>query len=159
MSISAIYSSKLKTIIFAGITAGTLDILAAFINTSLKQGKFAAEIVLRFIASGIFGKPAFSGGGEMIAAGLIFHYIIATGFAAAYFIIYNRFLLLKKNYLISGTVYGIIVWIVMNLIIVPISNTPHIPFSFERISVGIIILIICIGWPISFFAERHNSKN
>ena len=63
----------------AGVIVGTLDILAAFIQFYSKTQKNPI-VVLNFIASGIFGKEAFTGGNKMAAFGLFFHYVIAFGF-------------------------------------------------------------------------------
>ena len=61
------------TVLITGLIAGTLDILAAIF---LLAGGEATR-VFRFIASGAFGKAAFEGGGEMVAWGSFFHYLIA----------------------------------------------------------------------------------
>ena len=63
----------LKAILKTGLIAGTLDILAAIVILA----KMNAVGVLQYVASGVFGKEAFSGGTTMAIAGLIFHYIIA----------------------------------------------------------------------------------
>lgn len=154
---ASFFNSAAKTILATGFTAGTLDILAAFINTSIKLEKFAAEIVLRFIASGVFGNDAFSGGGQMVAAGLFFHYIIALSFTIAYFFIYPRLSFLKKNKILNGITYGLVIWLIMNLIVVPLSMTPELKFSIEGMVTGIIILMVCVGLPVSFFTNRYYS--
>ena len=72
----------LKVILVAGLVAGTLDILAAFVQTYINTRK-GPDIVLKYIASGVFGrKEAFGGGDSMIIWGLLFHFIIAMAFAA-----------------------------------------------------------------------------
>ena len=73
-----------KNILLAGLLAGTLDILAAIII--LAKGN--AIGTFKFIASGAFGEAAFSGGTDMVAYGVIFHYLFATGFATGYFLAY-----------------------------------------------------------------------
>src|ERR1700741_772263 len=50
-------NSPLKTILFAGLTAGVLDILAAFISAYIVNG-VTPDRVLRFVASGVFGREA-----------------------------------------------------------------------------------------------------
>ena len=59
----------------AGLIAGLLDISAAFIQYYSRTGRNPLA-VLKFIASGVFGKAALTGGTEMILLGLVFHYII-----------------------------------------------------------------------------------
>ncbi|HEY2727215.1 MAG TPA: hypothetical protein VGI61_08585, partial [Parafilimonas sp.] len=58
------------------LLAGTLDILAAFADYYIATRR-GPEGVLRFIASGVFGKDAFTGASLMIWLGLFFHFVIA----------------------------------------------------------------------------------
>lgn len=137
-------------ILRAGLLAGTLDILAAI----LILAKGNAEGTLKFIAAGVFGKAAFSGGLGMIAAGAVFHYFIATSFAAGYFLAYPRLPLLHKNKWLSGVLYGVFVWAVMNLLVVPMSNAPQNPFAWDSALKNMAILMVCIGLPIAWLADK-----
>lgn len=144
-------------ILRAGLLAGTLDILAAI----LILAKGNAVGTLKFVAGGVFGKAAFSGGYDMVALGAVFHYFIATSFAAGYFLMYPRLAFLQKNKWLSGVLYGVFVWAVMNLLVVPLSNAPHGPLAWELALKNMAILVVCIGLPIAWLAERFyaSSKN
>src|SRR4051812_35454109 len=111
--------SKSGTIFLSGLIAGTLDILAALIIYDLILQKTPSIKILQSIASGIFKKEAYSGGSQMALYGLLLHYFIALTFAWFYFTIYPYFNFLRKNTLLSGILYGIFVWIVMNLLVLP----------------------------------------
>ncbi|GAB3898961.1 hypothetical protein GCM10028803_19290 [Larkinella knui] len=143
--------SPLKTILLAGFTAGTLDILAAI---SL-LGKMKPIPVLNYIASGVFGKEAFAGGIEMAWLGLLFHYLIAFSFAIAYFLIFPYVPLLRKHKLLSGLLYGAVVWVVMNLVVVPMTNVSRGPIQLQSALLNMAILMICVGLPISFLVHRY----
>jgi hypothetical protein len=150
--------SKSGTIFLSGLIAGTLDILAALIIYDLILQKTTSIKILQSIASGIFKKEAYSGGSQMALYGLLLHYLIALTFAWFYFTIYPYFKLLKKNTLLSGILYGIFVWIVMNLLILP-TVFPALPekhLDFPLI-LSILILIFCIGIPIAFITRKHYS--
>jgi magnesium-transporting ATPase (P-type) len=148
--------SAFKTIVIAGLIAGTLDILAAFINSYLANN-VKPGIVLKYIASGVFGKEqAFGGGTPMIVYGLIFHFLIAAIWAVFFFLIYPYWSMLVKNKYVTGVLYGIFVWCAMSLIVLPMSNVPGtggIKFPGAFISMG--ILIVAIGLPISIIVHRH----
>ena len=150
--------SKSGTIFLSGLIAGTLDILAALIIYDLILQKTTSIKILQSIASGIFKKEAYSGGSQMALYGLLLHYFIALTFAWFYFTIYPYFKLLKKNALLSGILYGIFVWIVMNLLVLPAVFTalPEKHFDFPLI-LSILILIFCIGIPIAFITRKHYS--
>ncbi len=150
--------SSLKTIIQTGLLAGTLDGLAAALLYSIPTGKDPLN-VFRFIASGVFGKEAFAGGVAMAMYGIFFHYVIATGWTVLFFLAYPRLPLLSKNKIVTGLLYGVFVWLMMNLVVLPLSN---VPMGGERevtdIIKGMVVLMICIGIPISWLVSRHYSK-
>lgn len=149
--------SIVKNILFTGFIAGTLDGLAAM----LLNYKLNPALIFKFIASGAFGPAAFAGGAEMIVAGVLFHYIIAFAFCAAFYLAYPFFLNGLRNKYAVAFIYGIAAWIVMNLGVVPHSKITmkpgyHIPVS--TILTGMATLIICIGLPVVLIADRQNKK-
>ncbi len=145
-------------IIKAGFFVGTLDILSAFIYYFLKTGQKNVSIVLRYVASGLFGKEAFSGGNTMIVAGLIFHYIIAFAFTIFFFWLFPKIKAFSKNKILTGVMYGIFTWMIMNLAIVPLSKIGSRPFDFVSALINLLILIVCIGIPLSFMAHTFYKK-
>ncbi len=140
----------LKNILFAGLIAGTLDISAAILL--LANGK--AVGTLKYIASGVFGKDAFTGGNEMVAWGAFFHYLIAMSFAAFYFLIYPRLSFLRQNKWVNALIYGLFVWATMNLLVVPITHITQNSFNWVSALKNMAILVVCIGLPISLLADR-----
>ena len=152
-------NASIKTIIIAGLIVGTLDILAAFADYYIATGK-GPEGVLRFIASGVFGKAAFTGTTIMIWLGLLFHFIIAFGLTIFFFIIYPKIKFLQLNIILTAIIFGIASWLITNLIIVPLSNTPSIPFKFSNALKAFCILVFTIGAPLSIifknFYKSHN---
>jgi hypothetical protein len=150
-------AKKIKTILAAGLLVGGLDILSAFTDYYIATGRNPAR-VLKFIASGIFGKKALADGTSMIAAGLLFHFIIAFSFTIFFFWIYPKINVLSKNRIMTGIVYGIFIWTVMNLLVLPLSNVPPIPFKSSRIIKAMLILIVMIGLPLSFIAYNYFHK-
>jgi len=76
-------------ILQAGILIGTLDIVSAFIYYFFKTGQKNEFNVLKYVASGIFVKEAFSGGNNMIIAGLVLHNIVAFAFTIFFFLLFK----------------------------------------------------------------------
>ena len=151
-------NQKYIQILKAGLIAGTMDILAACILVYIRTGHTHATGILKFIASGIFGKAALDGGSPMIFAGLLFHYMIAGIFAAFFFWIYPRIQIASKGWLATGIVYGIFVWCVMNLVVVPLSHATSRPITLSNALINTGILIICIGIPVSYIARTYYRK-
>src|SRR5258708_4777139 len=106
-----------KTIMWAGLLVGTLDITAAFIQT-LAYGRNPIS-VLNFIASGVFGKQAFSGGLPFAFCGMVFHYCIAYSWTTLLFLTYPQLKFLSKNRILTGLGYGLFIWLIMTRIVLP----------------------------------------
>ena len=145
-----IFSAKT---IKAALLVGTLDILAASIQFYLKTNKGPTPI-FKFIASGIFGKQAFTAGSSMILYGLLFHFLIAFTFTIFFFWVCDKFPTILKMKFVTGILYGLFIWSVMNVVVLPISNVPKSSFNFTNALIGIVILIICIGIPLSLIAAK-----
>lgn len=150
-------AKKIKTILAIGLLVGSLDILSAFADYSIATGRNPTR-VLKYIASGIFGKKALTDGASMIATGLLFHFIIAFSFTIFFFWIYPKINILSKNRILTGIAYGIFIWTVMNLLVLPLSNVPPLTFKLGRIVKAVLILIVMIGLPLSFIAYNYFHK-
>lgn len=146
----------IQTMLYTGLLAGTLDILAAFTHAFVANETTPTR-VLQFIASKAVGPDAFSGGLPMALLGLFFHFIIAFSWTALFFLLYPRIKLLSKNKIIVGLGYGVVVWLMMNLVVLPIVNGSFQPFQLQSV-IGIVILMVCIGLPVSLGAGKHYSK-
>jgi uncharacterized membrane protein YagU involved in acid resistance len=71
------------------------------------------------------GKQAFAGSSGIALLGLLCHYIIAFSFSFFFFWLYVKTSLLLKNRVVTGIVYGLFIWLVTTLIVVPLSNVLH----------------------------------
>ncbi|GAA0547286.1 DUF1440 domain-containing protein [Chitinophaga japonensis] len=138
-----------------GLIAGTLDILTAVIVYAVILHKVTAARLLQGIASGVFGRQAFSGGTAMVLTGLLFHYIIAFAFTAGYFLVYPHLPFLKRYPVLNGLLYGILVWMIMNLVVLPLSGFPQAPLRLGPSLLGMAILMVMIGLPVALLAHKH----
>ena len=155
---SFVNSVARKAILFAWLTAGSLDILSAFVNFYLKTGKNPVR-VLNYVASGVFGSSALTGGKAMAVWGLVFHYIIAFCFTLFFFFIYPKWKFLSVNKWLTAIGYGLFAWLVMNLLVVPISNVTRAAFHLSNALIGATILICMIGLPITLIIGKYYSEN
>ena len=147
-------AKNLKLILLAGLLAGTLDISSAFVDYYIATGKNPVGI-LNYVASGLLGDAAFGEGTMFPLLGLLLHYIIAMSFTFFFFYIYSKLSLQKINWILTGILYGIFIWLVMNLVVVPLSNTTKYPFTSFRIIKSMLILIVMIALPLSFTAKKY----
>ena len=150
--------SKLATVIvITGLLAGTLDILAAVIRYTIRTGNSPVRL-LEFIASAVFGREeAFSENAMMGIWGLFFHYLIAFTWTIIFFLAYPRTRLLRGNKFITAIAYGAVIWLIMNLIVLPLSRIPAAPFDLKQVIIGALILMAFVGLPISIMANRYYS--
>ena len=155
-------SKTFSHVIKAGFMVGTFDIVAALLYYYLKTGNREVFNVLKYIASGFFGKNALAGDALMIVTGLLFHYFIAFAFTAFFFWLFPHINGLSRNKFLTGIVYGCFVWAVMNLAVVPLSRIGSRPFNLLNAFINLLIMILCIGIPLSFrannFYRRKNLK-
>ncbi len=147
-------NSLVNSVVTAGLLTGTLDIAAAILQYYVRTGKGPAN-VFRFIASGVFGTKAFAGGLAMAGWGLLFHYGIAFLFTICFFLLYPKIAALQINWAVTGIIYGLLVWAVMNLLVLPASSAPPIPFHAGRALLAAGILILCVGLPLSLLANKY----
>lgn len=147
-------SNKAITIIWVSLLAGTCDITSAFIinyHTS-------PLVIFRYIASAVFGKAAFTGGSQMIWWGVLFHYVIAIAFSVCLFMLYPHIKKLLPNKYMIALIYGIVIWLFMNFLVLPLTNVPKQHFKTYGVITGILALIICIGLVVSLAADNYYKK-
>ncbi len=146
-----------RSLVFTGFLVGTLDGLAAVVNFFIAGGKDPARVFL-FIASGAFGREAVAANANLAWWGLFFHYFIAFCWTTLFFLVYPKLKFLSRHKYLAGVAYGIVVWMVMTMVVIPLSKIPQLPFTLNRVIVGVSILMVFVGPPISFFAHRAYSK-
>jgi len=135
-----------------GGLAGTFDLIAAFISFGRN--------VPRDIASGVLGRRAYEGGagvGTWIL-GVFLHYAIAFSAAAIYCVAARKLSFLREHFVVCGLFYGIAVFLVMNLIVLPLSAVPFKvgPFTVSGLRIGLLMHMLIIGLPISFGAWKFS---
>ena len=136
------------------LLAGSADILIALLQYNWSTGKNPTT-VLKFIASGIFGGRAFAGGDVMIWWGLVFHYCIVLLWVLFFYFSFPLLFSFVNNRWIFALLAALCIWIVMNLVVLPLSQTPSMPFRWQPALISMGILFIAVGIPLSFLLRRH----
>jgi hypothetical protein len=144
-----------RAILWGGLIAGTLDLLAAFVNSGLRGASPAR--VLQAVASGLLGADAFNGGFATAALGLMLHFFIATSATAVYYAASRKLKALVDQAIVCGLAYGIPVYLVMNHVVLPLSAVPFkISHTLGHIVTAVLILMFCVGLPIAFVVRRYS---
>ena len=136
-----------------GLVAGSLDIADAIIFSSFRG--VTGDVVLKYIASGLLGPSAMAGGMGTATLGLALHFVIAFGAAAVFYAAATRLPFLWQRPLVSGPIFGLAVYLVMNFVVIPMSAIRPRPFQFNAGFVNLIVAhIFFVGLPIALAARR-----
>ncbi|MEO5761367.1 MAG: hypothetical protein ABIR28_03555 [Vicinamibacteria bacterium] len=151
-------SSLPRAILGSGFIVGLLDATSAMVHAYALRGTTPNRI-WKYVASGAFGPAANTGGPEMIVAGLLFHFFIATCWTGLFFILAEKVPTLREHKVIAGALYGIFIWLAMNFVIVPMSRIGPFPVRLTLPTIlQIMIHLFIIGVPISLLANRYYAK-
>jgi uncharacterized membrane protein YagU involved in acid resistance len=140
-------------VLAAGLVAGTLDIVYACVFWALKAN-VPVQRILQSVAAGLLGKESFQGGASTAALGLGLHYFIATSMSVVYYLVARRWASLWQRPVLYGGAYGLLLYLIMNYVVVPLSAAG--PSSKNALWIGLSVLVhVClIGIPIALFARR-----
>jgi len=144
-----------RAILRAGLIAGGLDALDGVVAFGLVLGMSPLQ-VLQYIASGLLGRAAFSGGLPVAALGGVLHFLIAFVAAAVYVGASLRFSPLTEYPVALGAVYGVGVYLFMNFVVLPLSAVPPSAFSLVLFLNGIVGHALFVGVPIAWAARRES---
>lgn len=147
-------TSRIYAVLIGGLIAGTLDIAFA-ISFAAYNGTPPVRL-LQIVASGVFGKEAFTGGIPMAAAGLALHFAMSFLWAG----IFLALALLKPRIALHpyacGIAFGIFVFFAMRLVVLPLSAFPY-PVTFKPVATILDLLshTLLFGVPIALATRRY----
>lgn len=142
-----------KAIVAGGVIGGTGDLLFAIAWAGING--MAPQRLLQVIASGWLGQGAFDGGWNTAAIGLASHFGIALVVAALFSMLATRVPALLERPLVSGIALGVATFLVMRLVVLPLSAFPY-PVKMFTLGAGLDLLshMFLFGTPIAF-ARRY----
>jgi len=147
-------SRPLRFVVAGGLVAGALDITYACVFWAIKAG-VPAQRIFQSVAAGLLGKDSFTGGWPTAILGLALHFFIATIMSVTYFLMARRVPILGLHPVPFGGAYGLLLYVIMNYLVVPLSNAPH-GGAKDPLWVGLSIAVhmVLIGMPIALFTRR-----
>ena len=143
-----------KALLLCVLIAGTLDISDALIFYGLRGVPPAG--LLRFIAGCLVGVSALNGGIAMAALGLAIHYTITLFWSALFLIAATRFSFLTRRAIASGLLYGVLIYVLMNFVVLPLTRLPPRTHHLAPAVLvnGVLALMLFMGLPIALIARR-----
>jgi len=145
-----------RAIGWAGLLAGSLDITAALVESVL-EGK-SPIYLLQAIAGGLLGMSSFRGGLATAALGVFFHFLIATTASAVFYLASCKLKFLVKHAISSGLLYGVVVYIFMYYIVLPISayHTQIALPPMAKLIRDAAVHMFMVGLPISLVIPKYS---
>jgi hypothetical protein len=142
-----------ETIVYGGLIVGILDGLFAFIFYGLILGVKPLRI-FQSVASGLLGRASYDGGVSTFLFGLLLHFVVATCIAAVYYAASLKLPILIHHAVASGLIYGMIAYLVMNYVVIPLSRIGLRPTSLRLFVPAFIAHAFLVGLPVALVARR-----
>lgn len=146
-------SATLRAILLGGALVGVLDATDGVAYFGLTAGNNPIQ-VLQFIASGALGPAAFSGGLAAAALGALIHFGLSFGFTALFVLAWIRSEAVREHWVVAGLAWGVAVWTLMNLIILPLSHVPPSPITALSAIHGLTAHAMTVGLAAALVAHR-----
>ena len=149
-------NSLLRLSVIAGLICGAVDVIIFhwFIQNVLSGVPLIT--LYQYIASGALGESAFAGGIPTALLGVLFHFIFSIVIAGVFILGVDRIPLLRRHIIPGSLLYGFGVFIVMNMIVTPLSATPPLPTpTTSELIVTIIVHILVAGLLLGIVVRRN----
>jgi hypothetical protein len=145
-----------KTIFISGFIAGTLDGIAAIVLFAHPASLHNISSIFRYIASGLFGKTAYTSGFIYPLLGLILHYLIALTWSAVYLLIFYG--VFRNGYVRAKIIFlASVIWIIMNGFVMPICGLNSVHYDGWSVMRSFLVLLLCVSLPICLIAEKRSA--
>ena len=145
-----------RALLYGTLAVGILDLLDAVVFFGLRGVQPIR--IFQSIASGLLGRAAFSGGMASAALGIALHFFIAFLIVAVFFLASRRLPALVRAPILSGLIYGIGAYIVMQYIVIPLSAAGTGRFSWPVFVNGVLIHMFGVGLPASLAARAATRR-
>lgn len=140
-----------RAILYGTLTVGVLDILDAIVFFGLRG--VAPIRIFQGIAAGLLGRASFGGGAATALLGAFLHFFIAFAVVLVYYLASTRVALLRRLPWICGPVYGGFVYLVMYLLVLPLSAALPPKYSFLHVANNLFAHFFFVGLPSALFAR------
>jgi hypothetical protein len=134
-----------RAILFGTLAVGVLDLADALIFFGLRGAR--PTRIFQSIAAGLLGRASFSGGVPTALLGIILHFFIAFLIVTTCVVASRWVPLLRARPILSGMFYGIGVYLVMNLLVLPLSAAGRPTFVPVVVLNGVLIHMFGVGVP------------
>jgi hypothetical protein len=151
-------NSLFRLSVTAGLIIGFADAVIYHWFVQNVLGGVPLISLYQYIASGALGESAFAGGIATGLLGALFHYLISIVIAGVFILSADRISLLRRYIIPGSLLYGFGVFIVMNMIVTPLSATPPIPApTTPELIVNLLDHLLVFGLLLGLLVGRNAS--
>jgi hypothetical protein len=147
----------------AGAVVAILDLSFAGTYWVVIRQATTLSRILQSIASGLLGPAAFQGGMHAVWLGAGLHCLVAFGWSGVFLVLARRWppfartLAARHGALKTGMPFGILVWLVMDLVVSPLSHAKPAPVASTWFVVSLIWHAFGVGLPMAVIARSYGA--
>lgn len=139
-----------SAILFGGLIAGTVDIGAAALINGLDPSR-----IQQFIAGGLLGPAALQGGAYTMWLGLFLQWGMSILIAAIFVFAALRLRWLTARWFLAGLAYGVVVFVVMNYVVMPLSAWHRVGHFTPTSFMWNLLAMLVFGLIVAFTTRRY----
>ena len=149
-------NSLLRLSVIGGLIIGTADVIIYHWFVQSVLGGVPLITLYQYIASGALGESAFAGGIATALLGALFHFLISIVIAGVFILSADRISLLRRYVIPGSLLYGFGVFIVMNMVVTPLSAAPPLPTpTMPWLIESILEHTLLVGLPLGILVRRN----
>lgn len=142
-----------RAVLYGGLVAGVMDLAYAIIANGLRG--IEPVRIMQSISSGLLGSAAYEQGAASASLGVLLHFLMMFIICAIYYGASRRIFLLVRKPVVMGLLYGVVVYVVMYYVVLPLSAFPHpLTVTPSSIAIGSAPMLFCVGIPIALIVRR-----
>jgi len=146
-------SRALRSILLGGVLAASIDIIVACLLNHR-----SVPFILHTIAGGLLAQRSYAGGAATALLGLLLQEAMGIIIAAIYVLASRRWAALLQNWVTWGVIYGAVIFVVMNYVVLPLSAWRVIPRFSVLSFAGNVAAMFLFGLIVAFFASRTGER-
>ncbi|HET9708424.1 MAG TPA: hypothetical protein VFP39_08980 [Gemmatimonadales bacterium] len=139
-------TSPRRAVATGALAVAVLDMLDCIVVYGLLRGVTVTQC-FQGVASGVLGRDSFQGGWPTVLLGGVLHLFNASVIVTVYALASQRVALLTRRPVLSAILYGCLVFLVMNFVVVPLSAARVMRITLVNLVNGFLGHIISVGLP------------
>jgi hypothetical protein len=135
-----------RAITIGAFAVATLDMLDCVVVYGLLRGVTVTQC-FQGVASGLLGRASFQGGWSTVLLGGVLHLFNAGVIVVMYLFANRRLAFLSRRPLLYAVLYGCVVFLVMNYVVIPLSTARVMRITWPNMVNGFLGHMAAVGLP------------